>query len=52
MTKPLLIVAFLTLASCTNPTLSANMALGANGVSVKPALSGGVGGATISIEPN
>ncbi|MGL4234871.1 hypothetical protein [Tabrizicola sp.] len=50
--KPFLLIALLTLAACTEPTLHAGIAVGTFGVSVKPALSGNVGGATIIIEPN
>jgi hypothetical protein len=50
--KPLLIVALLALSACTNPMLSAEMAVGTGGVSVKPALSGQVGGTTVTVEAN
>jgi hypothetical protein len=46
------LAAVLALAACTNPMLSAEMAVGTGGVSVKPTLSGQVGGATVSVEPN
>jgi hypothetical protein len=50
--KPGLVAALLVLAACTNPRLSADLAIGAGGVSVSPALSGELGGTTLSIEPN
>ena len=40
------------LSACQNPMLTAEMAIGNDGVSVRPALSGDVGNATISIEAN
>jgi len=52
MLRILSAVALLTLAACTAPMLSAEMAVGAGGVSVKPALSGTVGDATVSVQPN
>jgi hypothetical protein len=51
MTRFLSVVALVALAACTDPTLSADMVIGNNGVSVNPTLSGSVGGATVSIEP-
>jgi hypothetical protein len=52
MPKLLLLALALWLSACTNPRLSADLAIGAGGVSVSPALSGEVRGTTISIEPN
>jgi hypothetical protein len=49
--KHLLLPALLVLAACQNPTLATNLTFGAGGVSVNPALSGQVGGATVTIEP-
>lgn len=49
--KPLLIVALLGLAACTDPMLSTEMTIGNNGVSVNPTLSGRLGGATVSVQP-
>ena len=49
--KPFLLTAFLALAACTNPSLTADMAIGTNGVSVNPTLSGNIGGATVYIQP-
>jgi hypothetical protein len=43
--------ALILLAACTDPMLSAEMAVGTNGVTVKPTLSGNVGGATVSVQP-
>jgi uncharacterized lipoprotein YajG len=48
--KLILLLSLLVLAACQNPMLSTNMTFGPNGVSVKPALSGKVGGATVTIE--
>ena len=50
--KPLLLIGLMALAACTDPTLSADMAFGTNGVSVSPTLSGVVGGATLTLQPN
>lgn len=50
--KPVLALALLALAGCVNPMLSAEMAVGTHGVSVKPTLSGQVGDATVSVEAN
>jgi hypothetical protein len=44
-------VALLLLAACTDPMLSADMAFGNAGVSVKPTLSGSVGDATVYVQP-
>ena len=49
--KPLLLIVLLACSACTNPMLSADMAIGTNGVSVNPTLSGNVGGATIFVQP-
>ena len=48
----LVVVALLVLSGCVNPMLSAEMAVGTHGVSVKPTLSGQVGDATVSVEAN
>ena len=52
--KPVLALslALLVLSGCVNPMLSAEMAVGTHGVSVKPTLSGQVGDATVSVEAN
>jgi hypothetical protein len=50
--KALCLAAFLAVTACTNPMLTAEMAVGTGGVSVKPTLSGQVGGTTVSVEPN
>ena len=42
----------LILSACTQPMLSADMAISNEGLSVYPTLSGVVGGTTISVEPN
>ncbi|MDF1620876.1 hypothetical protein [Pseudothioclava nitratireducens] len=49
--KPALILAFLTLAACSDPALHAGISLDSSGVSVYPAVSGRVGGATVSVSP-
>jgi hypothetical protein len=48
--KALLLPALLALAACQNPMLSTNLVFGADGVDVSPAISGKVGGATVTIE--
>jgi hypothetical protein len=50
--KSLFLAALLTLSACTDPTLSTDLTFGPNGVSANPALSGSVGGATVSVEAN
>jgi hypothetical protein len=50
--KPCLLIVFLPLAACTNPRLTAGIAIGTGGVAVYPTLSGEVGGATVSIQPD
>lgn len=50
--KPVLLIATLALAACVNPMLTADMAIGTGGVTVTPTLSGTVGAATISVQPN
>jgi hypothetical protein len=50
--RPLLLAALLALSACTDPMLSTEMQFGTGGVSVKPTLSGQVGGTTVSVEPN
>jgi hypothetical protein len=52
MLRMLLGAALLTLAACTDPMLSAEMAVGSGGVSVKPTLSGSMGDATVYVQPN
>ncbi len=49
--KPFALVALLTLAGCTSPTLTANIGIGAAGVTVRPAVSTNVGGANVSVFP-
>jgi hypothetical protein len=44
-------VALLALAGCDDPTLSAGITLGANGVSVTPRVSGTVGGVGVAVTP-
>lgn len=50
--KVALLMACLGLAACTQPMLTTDMAFNNAGVSVKPTLSGTVGDATISVQPN
>jgi hypothetical protein len=51
--RPLfLICAAAVLAACTQPMLSADMAVSNSGVQVYPTLSGVVGNTTISLQPN
>jgi hypothetical protein len=51
MLRTLCALALLLLAACTDPMLSAEMAVGAGGVSVKPTLSGSVGDGTVYVQP-
>jgi type 1 fimbria pilin len=51
MMKHFILLALVALSACTDPMLSAEMAIGTNGVSVNPTLSGQVGDATVSIQP-
>ena len=47
----LALIAILLVASCTDPALTAGVRIGAGGVSVVPAVSGKVGGATVTVSP-
>ena len=47
----LALIALLLVASCTDPALTAGLRIGTGGVSVVPAISGKVGGATVSVSP-
>ena len=51
MSRIACVVALLLLAACTDPMLSAEMAVGTGGVSVKPTLSGSVGDGTVYVQP-
>jgi hypothetical protein len=51
MLRTLSVLALLLLSACTDPMLSAEMAVGAGGVSVKPTLSGSVGDGTVYVQP-
>jgi hypothetical protein len=44
------LLALLALAACQNPMLSTNLTFGPGGVDVSPAVSGKIGGATVTIE--
>lgn len=48
--KALLLPALLLLAACQNPMLSTNLTFGPGGVDVSPAVSGKIGGTTVTIE--
>ncbi|MES2913802.1 MAG: hypothetical protein V4753_01680 [Pseudomonadota bacterium] len=48
--KALFLPALLALAACQNPMLSTNLTFGPDGVDVTPALSGKVGGTTVTVE--
>ena len=49
---PRLLIALLLLSACVDPRLNAGISLGSNGLSVTPAISGGLpGGGTISYSP-
>lgn len=48
--KALLLAALLALAACESPMLSTNLVFGEDGVRVSPAVSGKIGGATVTIE--
>jgi hypothetical protein len=50
--KPCLLTALLALAACTNPQLTTGVAIGTEGVSVYPTLSGQVSGATVYVQPD
>lgn len=50
--KPVLLIALLAFSACTNPMLTTEMAVGTAGVSISPTLSGTVGGAIVSVQPN
>jgi hypothetical protein len=44
-------ILLLALAACSEPRLNANVSLGAGGVSVRPAVSGNVGGVGVTLTP-
>jgi hypothetical protein len=46
-----ILLCVLALSACTDPSLTAGFAIGTNGVSVAPIVSGKVGGATVSVSP-
>jgi hypothetical protein len=50
--KVLSLICLVALAACESPMLTAEMAIGNNGVSVRPALSAEVGNTNISVEAN
>lgn len=49
--RPALLIAALAMAGCTDPHLYAGIGLDSSGVTVSPALSGTVGGATVTVSP-
>jgi hypothetical protein len=49
--RKLALIAVLFVVSCTDPALTAGVRIGAGGVSIVPAVSGKVGGATVSVSP-
>jgi hypothetical protein len=51
MLRFLAVLCLIVVAGCTDPMLSAEMAVGTNGVSVNPTLSGDVGGVSVSVQP-
>ncbi len=51
MMKPAALLALALLAACTDPRLKAGISIGANGATISPSLSGGLGGGRISYSP-
>ncbi len=49
--KPALIALALCLAACTSPRLNAGLSLGADGLTVTPSVSAGLGNGRISYSP-
>ncbi len=49
--KPFALVAIMTLTGCTAPALTANIGIGAGGVTVSPAVSTNIGGANVFVSP-
>ena len=49
--KVLLILTVALLAACENPQLNAGISLGANGLTVRPSVSGNVGGLGVEVTP-
>ncbi|WP_434617123.1 hypothetical protein [Tabrizicola sp. M-4] len=50
--RPLLLIAALAaLVACTSPRLNAGLSLGADGLTVTPSVSAGLGGGRISYSP-
>jgi hypothetical protein len=48
--KPFAVVALL-LSGCTSPAITANIGIGAGGVTLTPAVSTNVGGANVTVSP-
>lgn len=51
MIRPLALVALMALSACTSPRLNAGLSLGADGLTVRPSVSAGLGGGRISYSP-
>ena len=49
--RAIALTCLLFLAACSDPTLTAGIAINASGVTVQPALSGTVGNTIVSVEP-
>ena len=49
--KPLVLLALLAVAGCSNPLVATNLTFGPDGVQANPTLSGNVGGATVTLDP-
>jgi hypothetical protein len=49
--KPFALVALIALTGCTSPALTANIGIGAGGVTLTPAVSTNIGGANVSVSP-
>ena len=48
---PRTLLFFLALIACNDPTLHAGISIGSDGIAITPAISGTMGGATVSISP-
>ncbi|MES2145588.1 MAG: hypothetical protein V4516_14845 [Pseudomonadota bacterium] len=49
--KPVSLVILLVLSGCTSPALTANLGIGAGGVTLRPAVSTNIGGANVTVSP-
>lgn len=49
--RPLAVLTFLVLPACENPSLNVGASISSGGISVKPSVSGRVGGVGVAVSP-